>query len=58
MYVHIPISICLIHVNTYVCVCEYPYIEFIQWEVKKLKAFGDLIPFIFFGGGGDDEMVN
>ena len=23
----------------YVCVCEYPYIGFIQWEVKQMKAF-------------------
>ena len=21
--------------------CEYPYIGFIQWEVKQMKAFGD-----------------
>ena len=31
----------------YICiyVCEYPYIGFIPWEVKQMKAFGDSIHF-------------
>ena len=41
-----------INICTYVCVCEYPYMGFIQWEVKKMKAFGNLTPF-----SGGDEMV-
>ena len=32
--------------------CEYPYIDFIQRQVKQMKAFGDWTPFIGF-----DETV-
>ena len=41
-----------INICTYVCVCEYPYMGFIQWEVKKMKAFSDWRTFFM-----DDEMV-
>ena len=26
--------------------CEYPYIGFIQWEVKQINAFSDWTPFL------------
>ena len=40
------------YVNIYTCVCEYPCNGFIQWEVKKMKVFGEWTTF-FVG----DEIV-
>ena len=38
-----------------ICVCEYPFIGFIQWEEKQMKAFGNWTP--IFGGLSNGRMV-
>ena len=38
------VEICLIHIHTYMC-CKYLHIEFVDWEVKQMKASGDCTPF-------------
>ena len=45
---------CLFLWFIYVGVCGYPYIEFIQGEAKKIKAFGAVERTLFMGV---DEIV-